>query len=342
MTDSNLGSSAATEFTDADLQKDFGGGDGEEMEKDQEEQKDSDKGEKVHSKEEADDDDDETEAPCKVVGRSCEKSCGFRGLVEDVEDGSESEKDIKQRQTKASFEGKGASEEEPELVFLEDIQNEVIVEPKDTFGKELIAELKEGLVIEFRKEFTKALPKELAKEVIKGLTKDLKQEDEEGRAIDFKKTCKNEIWKELGKELKNERKNELEKEAKRELIEGLKKEFKEELKRDILFELRAELSGTLKIEHSKDGLEIKGIGAVAAREAHQGIARDNLADEQKSGVKDVGHGIPEEEINPAGVAKEELVLGIPEGKEVDRKGVVDDEKQRESGGSAESCSIMRT
>lgn len=341
MTNSNLGSSAATEFTDADLQKDFGGGDGEETENDQEEQKDSDKGETVHSKEEADDDDDETEAPCKVVGRASEKSCGFRGLEEDVEDRSESENDIKQRATKASFEEKGASEEEPELVFLEDIPKEVIVGPKDTLVKEVIAELKEGLVIEFTKEFTKALPKELAKEVMKGLTKDLKQEGKEGRVIDFKKTCKNEIGKELGKELKNQRKNELEKVVKRELIEGLK-EFKEELKRDILFELRAELSGTLKTEHSTDGLESKGIGAAAAREAHQGIARHNLADEQKSGVKDVGHGIPEEEANPAGVVKEELVLGIPEGKEVDRKGVVDDEEQRESGGIAESCSIMRT
>lgn len=341
MTDSSLGFSAAIEFTDADLQKDFGGGDGEETEKDQEDQKDRDKGEKVHSKEEADDDDDETEAPCKVVGGACEKSCGFRGLEEDVEDESESEEDIKQRETKASPEGKGASEEELELVFLEDIKKEVIVEPKDTFGKELIAELKEGLMIEFRKELRKELPKELAKEVIKGLAKELEQEDKEGRVIDFKKTCKNEIGNEPGKDLESELKNELEREVKRELIEGLRKEFKEELKRDILFELKAELSGTLEVGHSKDGLEIKGIGAVAALEAHQGIARDNLADEQKSGVKDVGHGIPKEETNPAGVAKEELVLGIPEGKEVDRKGVVDEE-QKESGGIVESCSIMRT
>lgn len=337
MTDSSLGFSAAIEFTDADLQKDFGGGDGEETEQDQEEQKDRDKGEKVHSKEEADDGDDESEAPCKVVGGACEKSCGFRGLREDVEDGSESEKDVKQRGTKASFEGKGANEEEPELVFLEDIQKEVIVEPRDTFGKELIAELKEGLVIEFRKELRKELPKELAKEVIEGLAKELEQEDKEGRVMDFKKTCKNEIGNELGKDLESELKNELEREVKRELIESLTKEFKEELKRDILFELRAELSGTL-----EDGFEIKGIGAVAAREAHQGIARDNLADEQKSGVKDVGHGFPEEETNPAGVAKEELVLGIPEEKGVDRKGVVDDEEQREPGGIAESCSTMRT
>lgn len=266
-----------------------------------------------------------------MVGGACEKSCGYRGLEEDVEDGNESKEDIKQRGAKAAFEGKDAKSE---LEFYEDIRNEIIVEPKDTFGKELIAELKEGLVTEFREELTKELPKEVAKELTNSLTKELEEEVKEGLVIDFKKTFKNEIKTELARELK--------KEVKRELVEGLKKELTEELKRNILFELRAELNGTLKVEHSKDGLEIKGVEAVAAHEANQGIAKANLADEQKSSVKGVGHGTPEEEMKPASVGKEELMLGVPEGKEVDRKGVVDDDEQGESAGIAESCSNMRT